>query len=109
MFGDIWSSSELTAQKLEITEIKLSFLRENGILKPGFIGKALLSVEKTLESQSTLQFKNVQKLLINFVLKKPIILQLKKYFLKFEMYVKSIRLDSHPYIRLEYFAKSDIS
>jgi len=38
---DMWSSSELTAEKLGITEIKLSFLRENGILKPGFIGKAL--------------------------------------------------------------------
>ena len=35
MLGDIWSSSELTSEKLGITEIKLSFLRENGILKPG--------------------------------------------------------------------------
>ena len=35
MLGEIWSSSELTAEKLGISEIKLSFLRENGILKPG--------------------------------------------------------------------------
>ena len=35
MLGDMWSSSELTSQKLGITQIKLSFLRENGILKPG--------------------------------------------------------------------------
>ena len=35
MFGEIWSSPELTAEKLGISEIKLSFLRENGILKPG--------------------------------------------------------------------------
>ena len=35
MLGDIWSSSELTAEQLGITEIKLYFLRENGILKPG--------------------------------------------------------------------------
>ena len=35
MLGEIWSSSELPAEKLGITEIKLSFLRENGILKPG--------------------------------------------------------------------------
>ena len=35
MLGDIWSSSELTAEKLGIPEVKLSFLRENGILKPG--------------------------------------------------------------------------
>ena len=37
MLGDIWSSSELTSEKLGITEIKLSFLRENGILKPGIL------------------------------------------------------------------------
>jgi len=48
MLGDMWSSSEVTAEKLGITEIKLSFLRENGILKPGFIGKALHSVRKNL-------------------------------------------------------------
>ncbi len=40
MLGDIWSSSELTAEKLRITEIKLSFLRENGILKPGIHWKS---------------------------------------------------------------------
>ena len=40
MLGDMWSSSELTADKLGITEIKLSFLRENGILKPGIHWKS---------------------------------------------------------------------
>ena len=40
MLGDIWSSSELTAEKLGITEIKLSFLRENGLLKPGIHWKS---------------------------------------------------------------------
>ena len=40
MFGDIWSSSELAAEKLGITEIKLSLLRENGILKPGIHWKS---------------------------------------------------------------------
>jgi hypothetical protein len=40
MLGDIWSSSEFTAKKLGITEIKLSFLRENGILKPGIHWKS---------------------------------------------------------------------
>ena len=40
MSGDIWISSELTAEKLGITEIKLSFLRENGILKPGIHWKS---------------------------------------------------------------------
>ena len=40
MLGDIWSSSEFTAEKLGITEIKLSFLRENGILKPGIHWKS---------------------------------------------------------------------
>jgi hypothetical protein len=40
MLGDIWSSAELTAEKLGITEFKLSFLRENGILKPGIHWKS---------------------------------------------------------------------
>ena len=40
MLVDIWNSSELTAEKLGITEIKLSFLRENGILKPGIHWKS---------------------------------------------------------------------
>ncbi len=40
MLGDIWSSSELTAEQLGITEIKLSLLRENGILKPGIHWKS---------------------------------------------------------------------
>jgi len=40
MLGDNWSSSELTAEQLGITEIKLSFLRENGILKPGIHWKS---------------------------------------------------------------------
>ena len=40
MLGDIWSSSELTAKNLGITETKLSFLPENGILKPGIHWKS---------------------------------------------------------------------
>ena len=40
MLGVKWSSSELTAEKLGITEMKLSFLRENGILKPGIHWKS---------------------------------------------------------------------
>ena len=40
MLGDKWSSSELTAKNCGITEIELSFLRENGILKPGIHWKS---------------------------------------------------------------------
>jgi len=40
MLGDNWISSELAAEKLGITEIKLSSLRENGILKPGIHWKS---------------------------------------------------------------------
>ena len=40
MLGDIWISAELTAEKLGITEVKLSSLRENGILKPGIHWKS---------------------------------------------------------------------
>ena len=40
MLGVKWSSAELTAEKLGITAIKLSFLGENGILKPGIHWKS---------------------------------------------------------------------
>ena len=40
MLGDIWSSSELTAKSLGIAEIRLSFFRENGMLKPGIHWKS---------------------------------------------------------------------
>ena len=40
MIGDIWCSSEFTANKFGISEIKLSFLRENGMLKPGIHWKS---------------------------------------------------------------------
>ena len=40
MLGEVWSSSELTAKKLRITEFKLSLLRENGTLKPGIHWKS---------------------------------------------------------------------
>ena len=35
MFGNIWFKSDFAADKLGISEIKLSYLRENGLLKPG--------------------------------------------------------------------------
>ena len=40
MLGVKWSSSEFTAEKLGITEIKLSSFRENGMLKPGIHWKS---------------------------------------------------------------------
>jgi len=48
MLGDMWCSSELSAQQLGITEIKLSFLRENGILKPGIHWKSSPLGQKNL-------------------------------------------------------------
>ena len=35
MLADIWTSSETSSKVLGITEYKLSYLRENGYLKPG--------------------------------------------------------------------------
>ena len=37
---NIWTSSEAAAEKLEITEIRLSNLREKGMLKPGIHWKS---------------------------------------------------------------------
>ena len=40
MLGNIWQSSNFAARDLGMTEIKLSFLRENGFLKPGIHWKS---------------------------------------------------------------------
>ena len=40
MLGNIWLSSNYAAEDLGITEIKLSYLRENGLLKPGIHWKS---------------------------------------------------------------------
>ena len=40
MIGNIWSSSNSAAKYLGITEIKLSYLREIGLLKPGIHWKS---------------------------------------------------------------------
>ena len=37
---NIWTSSEDAAENLEITEIRLSNLRESGLLKPGIHWKS---------------------------------------------------------------------
>ena len=46
MLADIWNSSELTAQKLGITEFRLAYLRESGFLKPGIHWKSSPSGQK---------------------------------------------------------------
>ena len=40
MLVNIWSSSESAAQNLGITEVRLSYFRENGFLKPGIHWKS---------------------------------------------------------------------
>ena len=40
MIGNIWSPSNSAAKYLGITAIKLSYLRENGLLKPGLHWKS---------------------------------------------------------------------
>ena len=40
MLRNIWISSQSAAENLGISEIKLSFLRESGLLKPGIHWKS---------------------------------------------------------------------
>ena len=40
MIGNIWLSSDYAAENLGTTEIKLSYFRENGLLKPGIHWKS---------------------------------------------------------------------
>ena len=67
MLGDIWCSSESTAKKLGITEIKLSFLRENGILKPGIHWKSSpLGQKKPWKPQALYNLKTVRNIINKF-------------------------------------------
>ena len=67
MLGDIWSSSELTAEQLGITEIKLSFLRENGILKPGLHWKSSpLGQKKPWKPKALYNIKMCRKIINKF-------------------------------------------
>ena len=67
MLRDIWISSELTSQKLGITEIKLSFLRENGILKPGIHWKSSpLGQAKPWKPRALYNIKMCRQIINNF-------------------------------------------
>ena len=70
MLGVKWSSSELTAEKLGITEIKLSFLRENGILKPGIHWKSSpLGQKKPWNPKALYDVKMCRKIINKFYFK----------------------------------------
>ena len=67
MLADIWISSELTADKLGITEIQLSFLRENGILKPGIHWKiSPLGQKKPWNPKALYNIKTCRKIINKF-------------------------------------------
>ena len=40
MLGNLWTSSRSTSEKLGLSEIELSNMRENGIFKPGIHWKS---------------------------------------------------------------------
>ena len=65
MLRDIWNSSELAAKKLGTTEIKLSFLRENGILKPGIHWKSSPSGQKKPWKPKALYNINLCRTIVN--------------------------------------------
>ena len=65
MLGDMWSSSESTAEKLGITEIKLSVLREIGILKPGIHWKSSPLGQKKPWNPEALYNLRMCKIIIN--------------------------------------------
>ena len=69
MLGDIWNSSELTAEKLGISEIKLSFLRENGLLKPGIHWKSSpLGQKKPWKPKAIYNIKECRNIINKFYL-----------------------------------------
>ena len=69
MLGEIWSSSEFAAEKLGITEIKLSYFREIGILKPGIHWKSSpYGQKKPWNPQVLYNEKICRKIINNFYL-----------------------------------------
>tara|TARA_B100000900_G_C20385953_1_gene636519 strand:+ start:188 stop:424 length:237 start_codon:yes stop_codon:yes gene_type:complete len=40
MLGNLWTSSSSTSEKLGLSEIELSYMREKGIFKPGIHWKS---------------------------------------------------------------------
>ena len=64
MLRDMWSSSELAAKKLGVSEVKLSFLRENGTLKPGIHWKSCpLGQKKPWNPKSLYNIKMCRKII----------------------------------------------
>ena len=67
MLGDMWSSSEVPSEKLGITEIKLSFLRENGILTPRIHWKrSPLGQKKPWKPRALYNIKMCRQIINNF-------------------------------------------
>ena len=66
---NIWSSSEAAAENLEITEIRLSNLREMGLLKPGIHWKSSPDGQnKPWNPQALYNIKMCKKLINNLYL-----------------------------------------
>ena len=67
---NIWTSSEDASENLEITEIQLSHLRENGLLKPGIHWKSSPSGQKKpWNPQALYNIKKCRKQINNLYLK----------------------------------------
>ena len=66
---NIWTSSGAAAKNLEITEIQLSNLRENGLLKPGIHWKSSpYGQKKPWNPQALYNIKMCRKLINNLCL-----------------------------------------
>ncbi len=112
MLGDMWSSSELAAEQIGITEIKLSFLRENGLLKPGIHWKSSpLGQKKPWKPKALYNIKMCRKVVNKLYSEENYNLAAWKPTYIFYLLVihNSILLNSHPYTQLECYAKLDIS
>ena len=65
MLGNIWKSSNYAAEDLGTTEIKLSYFRENGFLKPGIHWKSSPHGQKKPWNPEALYNINLCKKIIN--------------------------------------------
>ena len=67
MFGNLWTSSRSTSEKLGLSEIELSNMRENGLLKPGIHWKSSpLGQKKPWKPQALYNLKTVRNIINKF-------------------------------------------
>ena len=116
MLGNIWHSSNSAAEYLGITEIKLSYLRENGFLKPGIHWRSSPHGQKKPWNPEALYNSLLCKKIIDKYYSEDKYDQYAAWFLKNlkllhiqKLFQISSQPNSRPYSQSKWFEESDIN